>query len=69
MSDTDTAIYTVPGMNCDHCKAAVTEQLSALANIQSVAVDLDTKLVKVTGSELDDGILRTAINEAGYEVL
>jgi copper chaperone len=65
----DTAIYTVPGMNCDHCKAAVTEELSALDGIQSVEVDLDTKLVKVTGTALDDVILRTAITEAGYEVL
>jgi copper chaperone len=65
----DTATYTVPGMNCGHCKAAVTEELSALAGVESVDVDLDTKLVKVTGAGLDDAILRTAINEAGYEVL
>jgi copper chaperone len=65
----DTATYTVPGMNCGHCKAAVTEELSALAGVESVDVDLDTKLVKVTGAGLDDAILRAAINEAGYEVL
>jgi copper chaperone len=65
----DTVTYTVPGMNCEHCKAAVTEELSAVAGIQSVEVDLDRKLVKVTGTTLDDAVLRTAINEAGYEVL
>jgi copper chaperone CopZ len=30
-------------------------------------VDLDTKLVTVSGENLDDRALRTAIEEAGYE--
>lgn len=64
-----TATYTVPGMNCEHCKASVTEELSAVAGVDSVDVDLDTKLVKITGTGLDDVTLRTAINEAGYEVV
>ena len=63
----ETRSYTVPGMHCDHCKRAVSEELSAVDGIESVDVDLDTKLVTVTGSELDDVSLRTAIDEAGYE--
>jgi copper chaperone len=62
-----TITYTVPGMSCDHCKHAVAEELSAVGGVESVDVDLDTKLVVVQGEGLDDGTLRAAIVEAGYE--
>lgn len=65
MSETKT--YSVPGMHCGHCKASVTEELQAVAGVGRVDVDLDTKLVTVTGSALDDSSLRAAIEEAGYE--
>lgn len=63
----ETITYTVPAMHCGHCKAAVTEELEAVAGVEGVAVDLETKLVEVTGSGLEDGALRAAIEEAGYE--
>ena len=59
--------YAVPGMHCDHCVAAVEEELSAVSGVDSVDVDLATKLVVVTGDALDDGALRAAIDEAGYD--
>ena len=62
-----TIVYTVPGMHCGHCKAAVAEELSAVEGVQSVEVDLDTKIVTVRGEGLDDPALRDAIEEAGYE--
>ena len=63
----ETITYSVPGMTCNHCKAAVTEELSGVSGVESVAVDLDTKLVEVSGETLDDSALRAAIVEAGYE--
>jgi copper chaperone CopZ len=63
----DSAVYTVPDMSCGHCEAAVTKEISALAGVESVVVDLDSKRVEVTGSELDDSAIRAAIEEAGYE--
>jgi copper chaperone len=66
MSETTT--YSVPGMHCGHCKAAVTRELEAVAGVESVDVDLDSKHVMITGNELDDAALRAAIVEAGYEV-
>lgn len=59
--------YTVPGMHCGHCKQAVTDEVSAVAGVESVEVDLDSKRVTVAGSDLDDASLRAAIDEAGYE--
>lgn len=63
----DTVSYTVPGMHCGHCERAVTELLSSVGGVESVDVDLESKLVTVVGSDLDDAKLRAAIDEAGYE--
>ena len=65
---TQSTTYTVPGMSCGHCKEAVHREVSAVAGVASVDVDLDSKLVTVTGENLDDAALRAAIDEAGYEV-
>jgi copper chaperone len=62
-----TLTYTVPGMHCGHCERAVADELSAVAGVESVEVDLETKRVVVAGSGLDDAALRAAIDEAGYE--
>ncbi len=59
--------YTVTGMSCAHCKAAVSEEVLAVAGVESVDIDLDSKLVVVQGDPLHDEALRAAIVEAGYE--
>lgn len=61
-------VYKVPGMTCDHCTRAVSGELDTVAGVGEVEVDLDTKLVTVSGEGLDDTALRRAIEEAGYEV-
>jgi copper chaperone CopZ len=66
-TDMDIALYTVPGMHCGHCESAVKQEISSLPGVEAVAVDLDSKRVEVTGSELDDAAIRAAIEEAGYE--
>ena len=63
----ETRTYTVPGMHCEHCKAAVQEEVSAVAGVLAVLVDLETRRVDVTGESLDDTAIRSAIGEAGYE--
>jgi copper chaperone CopZ len=64
----DTRTFTVLGMTCGHCQAAVTAGVSAINGVTDVAVDLDTKIVTVTGSTLDDEAIIAAIDEAGFEV-
>jgi copper chaperone len=59
--------YSVPGMHCGHCKAAVERELSAVAGVSAVQADLDSKVVTVRGEQLSDEALREAIEEAGYE--
>jgi copper chaperone CopZ len=59
--------YTVPGMTCGHCKAAVTEEVRQVAGVEAVDVDLESKLVVVRGDGFSDADVRAAIDEAGYE--
>jgi copper chaperone len=59
--------YSVLGMSCGHCERAVTAELQQVAGVDSVEVDLDTKLVTVRGGPLDDASLRAAIEESGYQ--
>jgi copper chaperone CopZ len=59
--------YSVPGMHCGNCKAAVDRELRLVGGVREVDVDLDTKRVVVRGDALDDRALRAAIEEAGYE--
>lgn len=59
--------YTVAGMTCDHCKVAIESEVSGVSGVAYVDVDLDSKLVRVGGSDLDDAAIRAAIEEAGYD--
>jgi copper chaperone len=65
-----TQTYRVTGMTCGHCVAAVTEELTALADVTSVAVDLvagGTSDVTVESSApLDRATVAEAVDEAGY---
>ena len=60
--------YTVPGMSCGHCEKAVKDEVSGVAGVAAVEVDLATKLVTVRGEGIDDGAVRAAIDEAGYDI-
>ena len=59
---------SVPEMTCGHCEAAIQKEVSAVAGVSSVVVDLETKLVTVTGSGVDHGVVVAAIDEAGFDV-
>jgi copper chaperone len=61
--------YLVAGMTCSHCQVAVTEEVSQVAGVASVEVDLDTKLVRVHGTDVDDADVVAAIDEAGYDAV
>jgi copper ion binding protein len=60
--------YHVPGVSCEHCVAAITEEVGQVAGVASVEVALAAKLVTVHGAPVDDAAVRAAIDEAGYDV-
>jgi copper chaperone CopZ len=59
--------FTVTGMTCDHCRRAVTGEISAVDGVESVAVDLPTGSVTVTATRpVDRAEIAAAVDEAGY---
>jgi copper chaperone len=65
MSETKT--YTVPGIHCGHCAAAIKEEVAGIEGVEAVDVDLEGKVVTIRGEAMSDEALRDAIEEAGYE--
>jgi copper ion binding protein len=63
----DERAYSVPGVSCDHCRAAIADEVGSLDGVREVLVDLEAKRVVVRGERLDDADLRAAIEDAGYE--
>jgi copper chaperone len=63
-----TLTYSVPGISCGHCRTAITAEVSDVAGVSAVDVDLAGKVVTVTGAGVDDAAVRDAIDEAGYDV-
>jgi copper chaperone CopZ len=67
-----TTTYSVTGMTCAHCTAAVTEELTKLPGVREVSIDLNaggTSAVHVTSeSVLEETAVREAVDEAGYEL-
>lgn len=67
-----TTTITINGMTCEHCVAAVKEELGAIAGVSDVAVELhaggDSPVTVTSEDVLDDAAIRAAVDEAGYEV-
>jgi copper chaperone len=65
-----TTIYTVAGMTCGHCVSAVTEEVTKIAGVSDVQVDLASGAVSVASdSQLDNAAVKEAVEEAGYELV
>jgi len=65
-----TSTYTVRGMTCEHCVRSVTEEVSAVPGVTGVEVQLESGRVTVSSEHpVDDGAVRVAVAEAGYEVV
>jgi copper chaperone len=69
MSSAANRAYLVEGMSCDHCKVAITGELGQVTGVESVDIDLQTKVVRVSGHGLDDAAIVAAIDEAGYDAV
>lgn len=61
--------YGVPGVSCEHCRHAIEGEVSRVAGVRTVTVDLDAKTVTVEADPLDEDAVVAAIDEAGYDVV
>jgi copper chaperone len=60
--------YAVQGMTCDHCVLSVREEVSEVAGVAAVDVDLAAGRLTVSGIGVDELAVRSAVADAGYEV-
>jgi copper chaperone CopZ len=62
--------YQIKGMTCGHCAQAVTGELTGLMGVHQVEVDVPAGTAAVvSNAPLPIDEVRTAIEEAGYELV
>ena len=65
--------YAVAGMTCANCVHSVTDEVKKLPGVIDVAVDLvpdgTSSVHIVSANVLDEGQVRDAVDEAGYELV
>jgi copper ion binding protein len=62
--------YSVQGMTCGHCASAVTEEITRIAGVRGVDVDVTTGSVVVTSEQpVDRAEVAAAVTEAGYQLV
>ena len=60
--------YVVQGMTCAHCVLSVRDEVSEVSGVSAVDVDLVSGRMTVSGNDVSDDAVRSAVAEAGYEV-
>ena len=66
LNNTESRQYSVRGMTCGHCVMSVREEVSEVAGVTNVDVDLASGSMTVTGSGISDDAITAAVVEAGY---
>jgi copper chaperone len=69
MSPSTHRSYRIAGMTCGHCVMSVREEVSGVAGVESVDVDLASGRLTLAGAGYDDAAVRSAVAEAGNEVV
>ncbi|HEX7189060.1 MAG TPA: heavy-metal-associated domain-containing protein [Actinomycetes bacterium] len=65
-----TTTFQVEGMTCDHCRNAVTTEVSAVPGVKAVTVDVEAGTVTVSADQpVDQSDIAAAVDEAGYKLL
>ena len=60
----------IEGMVCMNCVKHVDKALREVQGVQNVTVSLENKSAQVQlGQDVTDALLRTAVEDAGYEVI
>jgi copper chaperone CopZ len=63
------SVYTVRGMSCGHCASAITEQMTTLAGVEKVDIDVASGEVTVTSlAPLLVEQVSAVVSEAGFRL-
>ena len=63
--DPDTAVYTVEGMHCSHCEAAVCRAVEEIPGVESAKASASRKTLTIKGPASEE-VIRAAVEKAGY---
>ncbi len=63
--DPDTAVYSVEGMHCSHCEAAVVRAVEDIPGVESAKASASRKQLTIKGPASSEAI-REAVEKAGY---
>lgn len=66
--DYDELVFTIKGMNCNHCRANAEKALLSVTGVESASVILETGEAKIIGHDLDKEALTKAVEELGFSV-
>jgi len=64
-TDANTAVYTVEGMHCSHCEAAVVRAVEDLPGVESAKASATRKTLTIKGPAKEEDI-RAAVEKTGY---
>lgn len=60
--------YSIEGVKCGGCVAAVKERLSKLDNIDNIEINIQEKTIKVEGNASKEE-LQTALSDTNYKIV
>ena len=61
---------TIEGMTCNHCTSRVNKNLTAVAGVKAVQVDLATGTAVVESDDsVTDAMLKETVEDSGYDVI
>ena len=64
-ADPDTAVYSVEGMHCSHCEAAVCRAVEEIPGVESAKASASRNTLTIKGPTAEEA-LRAAVEKAGY---
>ena len=64
-ADPDSAVYSVEGMHCSHCEAAVCRALEDIPGVEKACANASRKTLTVKGNAREEDI-KAAVEKAGY---
>ena len=62
-------VIMIEGMSCGHCSARVEKALNALVGVIAKLNLAEKKAIVTMSTEVDDSVLKHAVEDAGYEVI
>ena len=65
-----TVTFTAPDISCAHCQQTIERELGAVPGVESVAVDIPTKQVKISyhPDQTSEVQIAARLDEEGYPV-